>query len=133
MRAVERVGVWFLCGVVLAGLPPLLSFAFSSSEMTIQVVAARGDFLVFSAPVLGGSMADLLRQPPEYVQFGTRTLLSLCAFVLFASSLVLIAVGAGSSPLLTQADVASVGFTIAISSIVLATVLETVAANGRCA
>jgi hypothetical protein len=99
--ALGRVSRWFVCSVVLAAIPILVSFFALPRTSSLTDLLSHGDFAVLAAALTAASIGELLGpwEPPKWI----RNILILSCILLFTSAVLLLAGIAGNYARLSPA------------------------------
>src|SRR5690348_14122018 len=78
---VGRVSRWFVCSVLLAAVPILVSFLALPRSSSVTTLLSHGDFAVLASALVAASIGELIgpAEPPP----GLRNVLVLASLVLF--------------------------------------------------
>jgi hypothetical protein len=85
---VGRVSRWFVCSVLLAAVPILVSFLALPKSSSVTALLSHGDFAVLASALAAASIGELIgpAEPPP----GLRNVLVLASLVLFTSTVILL-------------------------------------------
>src|SRR5260370_11401563 len=88
-----RVCRWFVCSVVLAAAPILVSFLALPRTSTISSLLSHGDFAVLASALAAASLGELIgpSEPPRWI----RNILIMACILIFTCAVLLLAGIAG--------------------------------------
>jgi hypothetical protein len=114
---VGRVSRWFVCSVVLAAVPILVSFLALPKSSSVISLLSHGDFAVLGSALAAASIGELIgpAEPPP----GVRNVLVLASLVLFTFTIILLMGIAGSFARLSP----SLDATLSLIAFAIATVI----------
>jgi len=115
--ALGRVCRWFVCSVVLASIPILVSFFALPRTSSVTALLSHGDFAVLASALAAASIGELIGpcEPPKWI----RNILILSCILLFTSAILLLAGIAGHYARLSPSlDVRFSWISFAIATIV---------------
>lgn len=96
---IGRVSRWFVCSVLLAAVPILLSLLALPPSASVTMLLSHGDFAVLASALAAASIGELLG--PTQPSPGVRNMLVLASLLLFTFTIILLAGIAGSFARLT--------------------------------
>ncbi len=94
-RAIGSVSRWLFWGIVISGVPIVISLLTAPIGTSVADQLSHGDLAVMASAVAGGSVCELLGPEPP-VNWLRNVLLAACVMTLLGSTILLMSIGGDS-------------------------------------